>query len=71
MPYKSDAQRRKFHALAKEGKISQDTVSEYDKASKGMKLPERIGPMKKMPSMPKMPKIKSLDQLRTLAKKMK
>lgn len=42
MPYKSDAQRRKFHALLKQGKISKATVDEWDKASKGKKLPERI-----------------------------
>lgn len=43
MPYKSDAQRRKFHAMLKKGEISAKTVKEFDKASKGKKLPERIG----------------------------
>ena len=43
MPYKSDAQRGKFHMLEKEGKISKKTVDEFDKASKGMKLPEKVG----------------------------
>lgn len=47
MPYKSDAQRRKFHAMAKRGEISKKTVEEYDKASKGKKLPERKKPKKK------------------------
>jgi hypothetical protein len=42
--YKSEAQRRKFHALLKKGKLSQDVVDEYDSASKGKKLPERIRP---------------------------
>lgn len=46
MPYKSSSQRRKFHALLREGKISAKTVAEYDKASKGMKLPERVTPKK-------------------------
>lgn len=43
MPYKSDAQRRFFHSkgAAKAG-ISKATVSEYDKASKGKRLPERL-----------------------------
>lgn len=59
-PYSSDAQRRKFHALLKEGKISKRTVSEYDKASKGMKLPERVTPKKKFTS---------IDQVREYAKK--
>lgn len=42
MPYKSDAQRRFFHSpgAAKAG-ISEKTVKEFDKASKGKKLPER------------------------------
>ena len=47
MPYKSDAQRRKFHALLSEGRISAKTVSEYDKASKGKKLPEKVSKKKK------------------------
>jgi hypothetical protein len=46
MPYKSDAQRKKFHALAAEGKMKPEVVAEFDKASKGKKLPERITPKK-------------------------
>jgi len=42
MPYKSDAQRKKFHAMAARGEISPDTVKEYDQASKGKKLPARV-----------------------------
>lgn len=41
MPYKSQAQRRKFHAMEKRGEISHKTVALYDKASKGKKLPEK------------------------------
>lgn len=42
MPYKSDAQRKFFHtATAKKEGISDKTVKEFDKASKGMKLPAR------------------------------
>jgi hypothetical protein len=40
MPYKSDKQRRFFHVAEKRGDISKKVVEEYDKASKGMKLPE-------------------------------
>jgi hypothetical protein len=43
MPYKSESQRGKFHAMEKEGKISKEVVDEFDKASKGKKLPERAG----------------------------
>ena len=50
MPYKSDAQRRKFQQLLKEGKISQAVVDDFDKASKGKTLPERIGPKKPKPT---------------------
>lgn len=37
MAYVSQAQRGKFHELEKEGKISPKVVTEWDKASKGMK----------------------------------
>jgi hypothetical protein len=46
MPYKSEAQRAKFHELLKQGKITKATVDEYDKASKGKKLPKRVKPKK-------------------------
>lgn len=41
MPYKSDAQRRMFHAMLKRGEIDAKTVAEYDKESKGKDLPEK------------------------------
>jgi hypothetical protein len=50
MPYASKAQQGKFHALLNEGKISPKTVAEFDKASKGMKLPEYAP--KKKPASP-------------------
>jgi len=40
MPYKSAAQRAKFHILEKQGKISRKTVAEWDRESKGLRLPE-------------------------------
>ena len=43
MPYKSDAQRRLFHAKQERGEISPKVVKEFDKASNGMKLPEKVG----------------------------
>lgn len=49
MPYASDAQRRFFHtATAKEKGINPSTVKEYDTASKGKNLPERVGGGKQM-----------------------
>lgn len=47
MPYQSEAQRAKFHALAAEGKISAETLAEWDKASEGKRLPKRLHPKKK------------------------
>lgn len=42
IPYVSDRQRRFFHSPgAKKAGISKATVKEYDKASKGLKLPEK------------------------------
>lgn len=41
MPYSSEAQRGKLHALAKRGEISKGKVAEFDRASKGMNLPLR------------------------------
>ena len=47
MPYKSEAQRKAFHAMEKRGEISKKTVDEFDKASKGKKLPEHVKKAKK------------------------
>lgn len=41
-PYKSDAQRKYFHVMAERGEISKKTVAEWDAATKGKKLPERV-----------------------------
>src|SRR5271165_6077522 len=45
MPYKSDAQRRFFHAAEARGAIKKSTVEEFDKASKGKSLPEKVKAM--------------------------
>ena len=43
-PYRSDAQRKFFHSEgAKKAGISKATVKEFDSASKGMKLPQKVG----------------------------
>lgn len=47
MPYKSEAQRKKFQELLKQGKISKAVVDEFNAASKGKKLPERAPKVKK------------------------
>lgn len=50
MPFKSEAQRRKFAELVKGGKMSQATFDEWESATPKGKLPERIGPEKPKPT---------------------
>jgi hypothetical protein len=40
MPFKSEAQRRKFYAMAERGEISRAKVREYEEETEG-KLPKR------------------------------
>ena len=42
MPFKSQAQRRKFAELLVEGKISNQTFEEWNRETGGRKLPERV-----------------------------
>lgn len=42
MPFKSQAQRRKFAELLVEGKISADTFEEWNRETGARKLPERV-----------------------------
>jgi hypothetical protein len=42
MPFKSQAQRRKFAQLLVEGKISNETFEEWNRETGGAKLPERV-----------------------------
>jgi len=45
MPFKSESQRRLFHAKADRGEISKSKVEEYERKTKG-NLPERVGKRK-------------------------
>ena len=47
MPFKSQAQRRKFAQLLVEGKISDETFEEWNRETGGARLPERVGPKAK------------------------
>lgn len=47
MPYKSKAQERYFHANRIKMALQGVNVPEWDKASKGKKLPERVKPQSK------------------------
>ena len=42
MPFKSQAQRRKFAQLLVEGKISDETFEEWNRETGGKRLPERV-----------------------------
>lgn len=42
MPYKSQAQAAKMNIMAKQGKSSKVIVDEFNKASKGLKLPKKL-----------------------------
>jgi hypothetical protein len=47
MPYVSDKQRKYFHANKKKLEKQGVNVEEFDKASKGKKLPEKVKKKKK------------------------
>jgi len=47
MPFKSQAQRRKFAELLVKGKISNETFEEWNRETGGAKLPERVKPKRK------------------------
>jgi hypothetical protein len=42
MPFKSQAQRRKFAQLLVEGKISNETFEEWNRETAAKRLPERV-----------------------------
>lgn len=47
MPFKSQAQRRKFAELLVTGKISNETYEEWNRSTGTAKLPERVKPKAK------------------------
>ena len=53
MPFKSQAQRRKFAELLVQGKISNETFEEWNRSTGAVKLPERVKPKAKRRSKPK------------------
>jgi hypothetical protein len=44
MPFKSQAQRRKFAQLLVEGKISNETFEEWNRETGGAELPDHVKP---------------------------
>lgn len=53
VPFKSEAQRRKFYAMAERGEISKGKVAEYEEKTKG-DLPERVSKKSKAKEKAKM-----------------
>ena len=56
MPFKSQAQRRKFAQLLVEGRISNLTFEEWNRETGRKKLPERVGSKSKGSRKPKPPR---------------
>jgi CRISPR/Cas system-associated endonuclease Cas1 len=59
MPFKSQAQRRKFAQLLVEGKISNETYEEWNRETGGRKLPERVKKKAKAASRSAAPLVRS------------
>ena len=55
MPFKSQAQRRKFAELLVAGKISNETYEEWNRSTGTAKLPERVKPKTKRKARPRKP----------------
>jgi hypothetical protein len=53
VPFKSQAQRRKFAQLLVEGKISPQTFEEWNRETGGARLPEHVGDARKRGTKPK------------------
>jgi hypothetical protein len=53
VPFKSQAQRRKFAELLVKGEISKETYEEWNRETGGKKLPERAKPKPKTTSKAK------------------
>ena len=53
MPFKSQAQRRKFAELLVKGEISPETFEEWNRETGSAKLPERVARKKKTSARPK------------------
>jgi hypothetical protein len=64
MPFKSQAQRRKFAQLLVEGKISNETFEEWNRETGREKLPERVGTKKTTSRRPKSRRRKQVSKKR-------
>ena len=72
MPFKSQAQRRKFAELLVKGEISPETFEEWSRETGSAKLPERVAPKpskKKSGARKKRPAAKKSSAKKTARKK--
>lgn len=72
MPFKSQAQRRKFAELLVKGEISKETYEEWNRETGSEKLPERVGVKKskrKTKSKPKPTKTKAATRVKGKSRK--
>jgi hypothetical protein len=58
MPFKSQAQRRKFAELLTKGEISPETFEEWNRETGSARLPERVKPARKRKT-PRKPRVKA------------
>lgn len=64
MPFKSQAQRRKFAELLVKGEISPETFEEWNRETGGRKLPERVKKVRKAKRAAKAKKAKKTRKAR-------
>ena len=69
MPFKSQAQRRKFAQLLVEGKIKPETFEEWNRETGGAKLPERAADVKKKKKKNKAARKKTAPKKKTAKKR--
>jgi hypothetical protein len=69
MPFKSQAQRRKFAQLLVEGKISPDTFEEWNRETGSKRLPDHVRRKKTTPRKKTVAKKTTTPRKKTVAKK--
>jgi hypothetical protein len=68
MPFKSQAQRRKFAELLVKGEISAETYEEWSRSTGGKKLPERVSAKRGAIKRKKRPKSKAKSVRKTTSR---
>ena len=68
MPFKSQAQRRKFAELLVKGEISKETFEEWNRSTGSEKLPERVTPKRGAGKSTKRPKSRAKSVRKTTSR---